>query len=93
MDYDHYTGSAIFKVSDTGIGISENDKPKLFTMFARVGSGEQKRANNTKGVGLGLTICKRLVEQMGGFIDFESEIGKGSCFLFEIPVTLPQNTY
>ena len=66
VSYDNYTKMLSFKVKDTGLGIENNDKPKLFTMFSRVGSGEARRANNTKGVGLGLTICKRLVEQMGG---------------------------
>lgn len=62
VDFDHYLGIGKFRVEDTGLGIPETERNKLFTMFSRVGTGEQRKANNTKGVGLGLTICKRLVE-------------------------------
>ena len=70
-------------VADTGIGLSKDDMPKLFRkfqQFARVpGAGE-------KGVGLGLSIAKRLVELNGGQIWAESELGKGSTFRFTLPL-------
>jgi len=50
-----------FEVIDTGIGIKEEDKANMFTMFSKV-SNEASVRRNTRGVGLGLTICKRLVE-------------------------------
>ena len=69
-------------VQDTGIGIREEDKKKLFEAFTRV---EEKRNRNIEGTGLGLNLTKRLVDMMGGTIDAESTYGKGSCFTAKIP--------
>ena len=69
-------------VQDTGIGIREEDKEKLFEAFTRV---EEKRNRNIEGTGLGLNLTKRLVDMMGGTIDAESTYGKGSCFTAKIP--------
>jgi PAS domain S-box-containing protein len=66
-------------VSDSGIGISSEDQQKLFEPFARL-----ERSGGT-GVGLGLVVCKRLVEAHGGRLWVESQPGKGSTFLFTIP--------
>ncbi|MDR2825574.1 MAG: response regulator [Deltaproteobacteria bacterium] len=69
------------EVSDTGIGISKEQSARLFRSF------EQAESNTTRlygGTGLGLAISKRIVEMMGGRIWIESEIGKGSTFLFSI---------
>jgi len=73
----------VFEVEDTGIGIKEEDRGQLFKMFSRLRTVETRR-QNTKGVGLGLTICRRLVQQCGGQIDFSSTIGVGSTFWFSI---------
>ena len=72
-----------FSISDTGVGISKEDQKKLFKRFSRTErrTGE-KRA---KGTGLGLYICKILVEGMGGKIGIESESGRGSKFFFSLP--------
>jgi K+-sensing histidine kinase KdpD len=71
-------------ISDSGIGISSEDQQKIFEPFTRLqGSG-------AKGVGLGLVVCKRLVEAHGGRIWVESEKGKGSTFLFTLPVAKGQ---
>jgi len=73
-------------VTDTGIGIAEAERVSVFDKFYQVG-------HTTKGVregtGLGLAITKRLVEQHGGSIGIESEVGKGSRFTFTIPFHPP----
>ena len=66
-------------VSDSGVGISSEDQEKLFEPFARL------ERSGGKGVGLGLVVCKRLVEAHGGRLWVESQPGKGSTFLFTIP--------
>ena len=58
-------------VHDSGIGIKEEDKNKLFTLFGSI--KDEKRKINTKGIGLGLVICKMIVHKFGGDIDFVSE--------------------
>ncbi len=69
-------------VSDNGIGISPEDQRRIFEPFARL------QESKMPGVGLGLVVCKRLTEAHGGRIWVESQPGKGSTFLF----TLPLNT-
>lgn len=71
-------------VSDTGEGIPAEDLPNIFERFYRV---DKSRARATGGSGLGLTIAKRLVEAHGGTIEAQSELGKGSCFAFTLPVS------
>jgi signal transduction histidine kinase len=58
-------------VTDTGIGIREQDKEKLFKMFGSIKDEEKKL--NLKGIGLGLVISKLIVEKFDGYIDFVSE--------------------
>jgi PAS domain S-box-containing protein len=70
-------------VQDTGIGICPDDIPKLFTNFTQLESPYTKRYD---GVGIGLALVKRLVELNGGTIWAESELGKGSKFVFVIPI-------
>jgi len=70
-------------VWDTGIGIKEEDKEKLFKEFQQLDSGRDKRY---QGTGLGLALSKRLVEMHGGRIWVESEEGKGSRFNFTLPI-------
>jgi len=69
-------------VSDTGIGISEQDIKRLFDEFYRV---ENKINQNVKGTGLGLALAKKIVEAHKGRIWITSEIGKGTTFHFTIP--------
>lgn len=69
-------------VSDTGIGINREDTAKLFRIdinFTKCGT------SNEKGTGLGLVLCKELIEKNGGRIHVESEPGKGSTFVFTLP--------
>ncbi len=70
-------------VTDHGIGISEVDKEKLFQPFSRL---ETSAVITIPGIGLGLVVCRRLVEAHGGRIWIESEPGKGSTFFFTIPL-------
>ncbi|MBE9208205.1 PAS domain S-box protein [Nostoc sp. LEGE 06077] len=70
-------------VIDTGIGIALEDQPKVFEKFRQVGD---TLTDKPKGTGLGLPICKQIVEHHGGRIWVESEQGKGSIFSFLMPV-------
>lgn len=79
----------IFSVADTGIGITAENLPQIFNSF--------QQANNSiprlyGGTGLGLTICKNLVELQGGEIRVQSDPGQGSCFFFTIPYTISEVT-
>ena len=79
MDTDHL----VIGVSDQGIGISSEGQAKLFAPFQRL---ENRRVEGVKGIGLGLLVCRRLVEAHGGKIWVESEPGKGSTFFFTLPL-------
>lgn len=74
----------VIGVSDQGIGISPSDQAKLFAPFQRL---EESRPDGTRGVGLGLLVCRRLVEAHGGRIWIESEPGRGSTFFFTLPLS------
>ena len=80
---DHDDGKGVFtlSVSDTGCGISNEDKEKLMSPFVQAGENENAR---TKGTGLGLSICKQLAASMGGQLSFVSELGKGTTFTLEL---------
>jgi CheY-like chemotaxis protein len=79
---------AQFTVEDTGIGISEENKKKLFKPFTQVDSSIDRKY---EGTGLGLSLVKKFVEMHGGNISCESEIGKGTTFVFEIPLKPASN--
>jgi len=76
------------QVIDTGSGIAENEIPKLFGMFEQA-SGHSRNAHG--GSGLGLWICKQICQKMNGDIALYSELGKGTSFVFYIPVLNYQN--
>ncbi len=73
-----------FEVSDTGPGISLEDQHKIFEEFAQADNESTRRHG---GAGLGLSISRRIIEEMGGKIDLFSKPGKGSAFEFTIDVT------
>jgi PAS domain S-box-containing protein len=77
-------------VADSGPGIGADEAPKIFDKFYQV---EQANRQKTRGTGLGLTICKALVEMHRGEIWIESDIGKGSIFSFTLPVRRPSEPY
>jgi two-component system phosphate regulon sensor histidine kinase PhoR len=68
-------------VVDTGIGIPENEQVKLFSKFSQVDS---RLSRSSGGIGLGLAICKKILDAHGGSIWVESRPGKGSTFYFKI---------
>ena len=70
-----------FSVSDTGIGIPESFRKEIFEPFSQVNKGS---ARSYGGTGLGLTLSRQIVELMGGELHFESNLGKGSRFWFEL---------
>ena len=82
------TGTALpvtFSVADTGLGIREENIDRVFESFQQADSNTARLYG---GTGLGLTICKNLVEAQGGTIGLRSELGQGSCFYFTIPYTV-----
>lgn len=79
----------IITVSDTGIGIKEEDLEKLFASFTRI---EEKRNRNIEGTGLGLSLTKNLVDLMQGEITVKSIYEEGSCFTAKIPQKIIDKT-
>ncbi len=79
----HEKGEIIVGITDTGNGIAPGDHAAVFEQFKQVGD---TLTDKPKGTGLGLPICKEIVEHHGGQIWLESELGKGSTFLFALPI-------
>ncbi len=75
----------LISVTDQGIGIARDDIDKLFRPFGRLAT-EAASGTTVKGIGLGLVVCRRLVEAHGGRIWVESEPGRGSTFSFTLPI-------
>jgi signal transduction histidine kinase len=71
----------IFSVEDSGIGIKEEDYEKLFKIFGKL---EQTENVNPSGIGLGLTICNKILHEMGSKLEIKSTYGIGSTFYFII---------
>lgn len=77
-------GRARIEVRDTGVGIAPEDVPRIFDEFSQI--GRQNREGN-KGAGLGLAICKRFIDALGGEIQVQSEPGRGSTFSIILPAS------
>jgi len=76
-------GVLTYRVADTGVGIPPDKIGSLFTEFKQT---DATIASEYGGTGLGLSISKKFVEMHGGRIWVESELGKGSAFIFEVPL-------
>jgi PAS domain S-box-containing protein len=82
LEADQRMHEARFQIHDQGMGIPLNQQAHLFERFARA---ENVRAAGIRGTGLGLYLCRELVERQGGHISFESAEGAGSTFFFSLP--------
>lgn len=81
-------GTVCFAVRDTGIGIPADLKQDLFKDFSQLDSPLQKRL---RGTGLGLSLCKRYAELLGGHVGMDSTPGEGSVFFVVLPLKLPED--
>ena len=81
--------TVLVSVIDTGIGLAPEDMDQVFEKFKQVG---EVMTDKPKGTGLGLPICKQIIEHHGGRIWVESELGQGSTFSFTLPVSLATGT-
>ena len=78
-----------FEVEDTGAGIPENEREKIFLPFTQ---GDSSLSRKYDGIGMGLTIANRLLEKMGSSISLESQVGKGSIFSFDLSLSEDTST-
>jgi signal transduction histidine kinase len=76
-----------FVVTDTGIGISPENLQLIFEEFSQIEHPLQRRS---KGTGLGLPLCRKLAELLGGRVEVESQVGAGSSFSLVVPRRFPQ---
>lgn len=83
VQYEELTSMLSFKVRDSGVGIKQEDLSKLFNFLGKISSTKEM---NRSGMGLGLTISKMIVQELGGKIDVESRVNVGSLFYFSIPL-------
>ncbi|WP_343250171.1 ATP-binding protein [Diplocloster hominis] len=84
MEASELQASYVFKVTDTGIGIKEEDLERIFESFEQVGANQMR----SQGTGLGLPISRNIIQLMGGTLKVKSKINAGSEFFFCIPLSL-----
>ncbi len=83
LSLDQRDHKAVLRVADSGIGIAEDDQPKIFERFYRA---DKARSRELEGAGLGLAIAQWIVQQHHGSIEVQSAPGKGSTFVVELPL-------
>lgn len=83
---DDGAGTIAFAVADTGIGISPDNLQLIFEEFSQIEHPLQRRS---KGTGLGLPLCRKLAELLGGRVEVESQVGVGSTFRLVLPLSFP----
>jgi signal transduction histidine kinase len=86
--WDRVADTITFTVSDTGIGISPDNLQLIFEEFSQIEHPLQRRS---KGTGLGLPLCRKLAELLGGRVEVESQVGAGSTFSLVLPRSFPHN--
>ena len=87
IDFRKEEQSVVIRVIDTGIGIDSKDISKLFTKFVRIDTSKSERPQ-VSGTGLGLYICKKIMDMSDGSISVTSKVGKGSTFICSIPLLI-----
>jgi signal transduction histidine kinase len=87
-DWDRELDTITFTVTDSGIGISPDNLQLIFEEFSQIEHPLQRRS---KGTGLGLPLCRKLAELLGGRVEVESQVGIGSTFRLVIPRSFPHN--
>lgn len=87
IDYRITDSRVLFSVTDNGIGIPPNRYNEIFESFYQV---DNSLSRHYQGLGIGLSICKGLLNMMGGRISVDSQVGAGSTFTFDIPAQMPQ---
>ncbi len=84
VSYDAVSDEVLLRVADTGIGIAEEDRDRIFEKFVQADSSASRRY---RGTGLGLALVREYTEMHGGHVELESELGKGSAFTVHLPVS------
>lgn len=87
IDYRITDSRVLFSVTDNGIGIPPTRYNEIFESFYQV---DNSLSRHYQGLGIGLSICKGLLNMMGGRISVDSQVGAGSTFTFDIPAQMPQ---
>jgi two-component system sensor histidine kinase VicK len=82
ISFEATNGKLLFQVKDQGIGISQEDQPRLFERYFRVNNSGYK---NVAGFGIGLYLCAEIIKRHDGKIGVTSDVGQGSTFYFELP--------
>jgi signal transduction histidine kinase len=82
--HDQASASVVVSVADTGVGIAPEDQARVFEQFGQAGD---TLTDKPRGTGLGLPICREIVEHHGGRLWLESRVGRGSTFSFSLPLT------